>query len=702
MTTREEALAELYSRGALNAQQKSAVEELARRGVIKLPESIDQQIMRAQQDSAYSELAKDQNMLEAGLISIGRGFTNVARGVGLVGDESEAEKAAWGALKKERPITTTVGEVAGEVAPFLPLGVATSAIKALAPRVAASAGVGALEAGIPSLGRSGDSQQAVEDAGLGAIIGGGIEAAMPKLGRIGRAIYRKVKGEPPAGALFDAAGNPTPEMADALNKAGVSMSDLQQEVMRDIMDLPAGSSPEQAARIAAFKQEGIPYTKGDITQDLPQQAMEARLAESASDPIAQPMRTARIEQSEKFRESLDSMLSRSGIPERSGESIKDALSGRKELMRKEKSDLYKNATHQARDVGGVPVINDNIKAAIPSADLEDLAVTAPSAISSLNGILVKYGLKEPAENYKGTITPLSIENAERFRKSLNVIERSDQTGAVKVATGPIKSALDDELDLMVSSAGSSIPSELLTSLKEGRSIVRKMKTEFSPQSMAGRLIDVKRDGVTPVIEASTISRRLLGPAGTIEDVKRVMSSLGQSGEKGAQAIGDLQSSAIMELIEAGFGATSRKIDGTSVLSPAAFQKGIKKIGDAKLNLIFSNNKDTLNKIKNLGRIAGNIQAQAGAIPKGSASVILDSLQKLGILGVSSKIPGMGLFIDVIDTAAKNKGTKDAVRSALDARPDVKKVAIEINRKYPLLAQTLGISAIRDDSDENAD
>lgn len=643
--------------------------------------------------------AFERGGLETFAGSVGKGVANVARGLGLMGEADQREKQRFAASEEAYPITTTAGEVIGEAAPFAPLGVATGAIPALGGRIAASTALGAAEGGIAALGRTGDAQRAGEAAGIGGLLGGSLEAALPSLGRLGSAIVRRVTGKAPAGALFDAAGQPTAEMSDALQRAGVSLQDLQQSALDDLMKLPAGSSPEQAARMAQFAQEGIPYTKGDITQSLPQQALEARLAESASDPLAQPVRSMRLEQSEKFRGALDEMVGRLGVPERTGESIKDALSGRKSLMSAEKRELYKTATEQAREIGGVPVMPDNIRAAAPTADMEDLAITAPGAIGSLDKLLVKYGLKDTPDGADVAITPLAIDNAERFRKSLNAIERGDTTGAAKVATMPIKEALDAELDLMVDAAGSSIPSSLLESLQKARGVTREIKTEFSPQSMAGRLIDVKRDGVTPVIEASTVSRRLLGPAGTVEDMKRTMQSLANSGDKGKQAIGDLQATAIMDIMEAAFGATSRKIDGVPTLGPAAFQKALKKIGDPKLNILFSNNKDALSRLKNLGKIAGNIQAQAGAIPKGSASVILDSLNKMGIMGISSKIPGAVLLLDVVDTAAKNAGTKQAVKQALDAKPDRLKMAIQIDRNYPALAQALGVAGLAQTTEE---
>lgn len=644
--------------------------------------------------------ALERGGLETFASSVGKGVTNVARGLGIMDEAGQREKQRFAASEEAYPITTTAGEVIGEAAPFAPIGVATGAIPAIGGRIAASTALGAAEGGIAALGRTGDAQRAGEAAGIGAVLGGSLEAALPSLGRLGSAIVRRVTGKAPAGALFDAAGQPTAEMADALQRAGVSLQDLQQSALDDLMKLPAGSSPEQAARMAQFAQEGIPYTKGDITQALPQQAMEARLAESASDPLAQPVRSMRVEQSEKFRGALDEMVSKLGVPERTGESIKDALSGRKTLMSTEKRELYKSAMEQAEQVGGVPVIPDNIRSAMPDErTARRIERLVPQQAGALDDLMIEFGVKAAPDGYKGAIEPLSLANFEDFRQAINAIERTDQTGTIKVLSGPVKQALDDEIGLAVDAAGHAMPADLLATLQKARGVTREIKTEFSPQAMAGRLVDVKRDGVTPVIEASTISRRLLGPAGTVEDMKRTIQSLAKSGDKGKQAIGDLQATAIMDVMEAAFGASSRKIDGVPVLGQAAFQKAIKKIGDPKLNILFSNNKDALKRIKNLGSIAGSIQAQAGAIPKGSASVILDSLNKMGIMGISSKIPGAGLLLDVVDTAAKNAGTKQAVKQALDAKPDQLKMAVQIDRNYPALAQALGIAGMAQTTEE---
>lgn len=688
---------DLQAAGIVEPQQMPDLkpEELAR-----LPENPAQFAQTLRQPNAewvqrqYDlKAAQDRGGLTTLGGSIGKGVMNIARGLGIADDATQREQQRYKAAEEAYPITTAIGETVGEAAPFAPLSVAVAPLS-LGGRIAASGALGAAEAGIGTLGRTGDAEQAGAAGAGGALLGAGLEAALPHIGRIGSAIFRRVTGKAPAGALFDNAGNPSAEMQAALQKAGVSMGDLTQEAMADLMRLPAGSSPEQAARIAQFQAAGVPFTAGNITQQLPQQAMEAQLAEATSDPVAQALRGKLTEQSQAFQSALEGVVPQGAVGERAGESVKGALAARKAEQQALKSDLYRQAGEQANTVGDVPVIPDNIAAAIPDeAKLKRISRLVPTQSAALDDLLVEFGIKSAPDGFKGQITPLSAGNFEDFRQAINLIERGDQTGAIKVVSGPIKDALDAEVDTMIDAASGGMPADLLATLQKARAVTREMKTEFSPDSTAGRLLSIKRGGANPIMESSVVTKHLLGRASPIEDMQRTLASLSKAGDKGKQAIADLQSSAVMDLLEVGFGATSNKIDGVQMLNPAAFQKGLKKIGDKKLNLLFSNNPEGLKKLRNLGNVAASIQKQAGAIPKGSAAVNAEYFKKIMRMMAGSKVPFAGTVFEVMDIASKNKGKREAVKAALEAKPEVAKIAVNINRAYPAMAQALGIAGI---------
>lgn len=641
--------------------------------------------------------ALEMGGMETFMAGTGKGLYNIGRGLNLLDMPDDREKQKWEAAQEFRPIATMAGEITGEAIPFLAPGAAISKIASTGRRIATAGALGGAEAGISARGRTGDETQALQSGGLGVLLGAGLETAIPYIGRALGATFRKLTGKPAPSRIFNNDGRPTPEVQEVLDDAGISFDEITQATLRQMQELPAGTNPTQAGRIAQFSEAEIPYTKGDITQDLGQQTTEARLIESASDPIADPFRQQRLEQSEAIKSQLESIAG-SGTPALAGSSTKEALADRLASMKSNRRELYKSAKEQARSAGGVPVQVDNIAAAFPTEDMADLAITAPKQAKALDSIMVKYGINEAPEGFTGEITPLSVANVERFRKNLKSIERSDDTRAISVAIGPVTRAVDDELDVMTD-VGIGIPSSLRDTLKSARKAVRDEKIEFDRKSMVGKLIGTKKNSTEQMIESSKIIPKLFAKGTPIEDLRKTMTSLNKAGDAGKSAISNMQSAAIMQIMEEAFGAGTRKIDGVPTFGSGAYKKAINRIGQDKLNILFKNNIRARNKLKNVGQIAKLIQPTGAAIPKGSAMVNLDIANKMLTYSLSAKIPLLGTVVEVVKNAknALNKGK--SVSDAIAANPDQLKIAKEIDRSYPNLAQAFGIAGISHFVDE---
>lgn len=148
------------------------------------------------QDESLKQLASEQSGLDTALISAGKGFADILRGVGLMDEADETEKKAYEALKKARPITATVGEVVGQAAPFAAVGgPLVAGVAGTGGRVAASSALGALEGGIVAKGQGED---VTEGALTGAAFGAGGQA-------IGEAIdaARRISSVAPANAAVE-------------------------------------------------------------------------------------------------------------------------------------------------------------------------------------------------------------------------------------------------------------------------------------------------------------------------------------------------------------------------------------------------------------------------------------------------------------------------------------------------------------------
>lgn len=633
---------------------------------------------------SVGEINQGIGPFDAAMISAGRSITNIGRAFGIAEDEDPATRAAFKELAKENPISTTLGEAL----PFIAPGVGVGAIPGIVTRIIASTGLGALEGGIIAEGRD---ESVLKGAGVGGSIGGIVEAVFPVVGRISSALFTRVTGRAPKGALLTPDGAPTPDLQNALDQGGVSFDSLVDEAITELKQAPIGTDPQQAVRSARFKSQGIPATTGDITQDFRSQSSEARLVGMATGEGGEPLRQLRLDQSEAFKDSINSLVDSLGVPPSTGDSIKSALSGRKKLLKAQKNKLYKEAAENAPEIRNLPLFTDEISAAIPDArTARRIGRLVPGQAGAVDDLLVEFGIKQLDEAAQEAIevTPLSLDNLEDFRSAINAIERSDQTHTINVLTGPIKSALDEEADVIAKGlqAAGIVDEDILAPLKAARKAVRQIKTEFSPQSITGKMIDVKRDGVTPIIEASKVADTLLSPSAPIENLQKTLSSLSKSGKNGKKAIGDLQASVIMRALDDALKAPSRKTSGIETIGGNQFAKSLSKFGDDKLDLLFKGNPKALERLRGLQQTAKDITPSSAATPKGSAPIILDALNRAG------SIPGLAAIRDLVKFVVSAGSDERAVRRALNAKPVFKRIAGELQKDFPALLSSIGIAS----------
>ena len=641
------------------------------------------------------DINKEVGGFESTLIGIGRGITDIGRAVGLADEEPNIVKESFTELEEQRPITQGVGRAVGQSLPFLAPGVGVGAIASIPARVAAGTGLGALEGAAIA---KGTDQDILKGASIGGAIAGVSEAVFPVISRMGSALFKSVRKKTPKGSLFDFNGKPNKEMQSALDSSGITMEELTSEAESVVRKHGTGVDPVQAERQARFKTQGVPATKGDITQDFAQQAQESRLFESSADSLGDPVRSLRLKQSDALVSNLNA-LKTDGVSDGVGEQIKSALTGRETFLRKKKNLLYKAAAEQAEKVDNIPVFTDSLIDSMPDKRVVSrIERLVPNEATALKGLLAEFGIDQSDEAVellaKSGIEPqpLTLSNFDEFRIAIGQIESADKTGAIKVLTGDIKKALDLEVDNLATSLEKSgiTDKNILDPLLEARETVRTMKTEFSPQSVAGRLISSKKDGVTPVIEASKVYKEVAGAGKPIELLQRTITSLKQSGAQGKQAMADLQSATVIDLIESGFKSQGRKVQGAPLFNVTAFNNKIAQLGDDKLKLLFANNPKAYRSLKQISKTARDIRPADSAVPKGSGSVILDTLNKLGILKLSSSVPGIGLLIEGMKGLGDKSTNRRILSTALDGTPNIKESQRLISDIAPSLAVALGI------------
>lgn len=642
--------------------------------------------------------------LRTGAISTGRGLAKIGRALGLVEPETTAEKEAFEALRQQRPVTTPIGEAVGESLPFA--AVPVGAVASVPGRIAATGVLGATEGALIRRGEGATAQEQLKGAGVGGAIATGFEAAIPVIGRIGGKLIRQVTGKAPKSSILAPDGLPTEEFADALAKSDLTFEDVRDGATQLVKAQPGElPDPEQQLRKLLFEELEIPATKGDITQEFKQQAIEARLFESAADPLADPVRTTRLRQSEAIKQNLDNLVTQAGVPDDVGSAIKKALISKKAVLKSKKNALYKKAAKSAKEPGQLPFPTEAIESAIPDArTIREIKTFEPQKSEALFDLLAEFGIDQTDEGLKRlkdkniNPIPLSIESFDTFRKSLNRLMEvaPGQPKHISVLAQPIKDALDNEAEnLSKIFKAANVEQGTIDILEEARRATTQFKQEFSPESIAGRLIGVKRDGVTPIVEASQVFKNIVGTNKPIEVLDKTIKSLKKAGPEGIKAIGDLQAATVMDLIESAFKAEGRKVQGAKIFGTIPFSKRLEQIGDDKLKLIFSTNPRILKDLNKIKKITKDITPPSGAVPKGSASVILDTMNKLGLMTILSKVPGGGLLAEGMTRLSEGQATRAAVKKTLDARPDMRNAVGLIEAQMPSVAVAFGLTGLKE-------
>lgn len=524
----------------------------------------------------------------------------------------------------------------------------------------------------------------------------GYEVAGPVGGAIGSAIPAGVMealGFKGASKLRGAKGisGITDDAAAALERAGVRLDDLSDANIQQIKSRIEADARAKAERMEAFEAEGVQPTRGDIGQNFAQQKRESELFEM-SGAEGDQMRKLRLYQSEKLKSNLESMVDDLGVSAEVGASVKDALTGRKQVLKQERRRLYDRLAEEAQSAN-IPLLKDDIMAAMPdSRTARDIASGAPNAARIVDDALKDYGFIAGGKD----VTPFSLSNFESFRKALNRAEQADQTGAIRNITGPLKRAVDETIDTAALALARSGNENIANIAKEARQSHIALKTEFDAAALTDQLIQSKkRNSNVAKFEDSQVYQKLISKSTPVEQFKMVSDSLKQAGNLGTKGLADLKNTMLLDIVDSAFGAGTRKIVGERTFGSAAFKK---KIDEArpKLEQIFT--KDEMKRIDNMYRIADSIQVPSGAIPKGSAGWFMDTINKLGVTALMAKTPAGSLLLEPMRDLTKKAANKRALQQALDIPKNKEAIKIIYN-DFPSLAAVLGISAIRAEQED---
>jgi hypothetical protein len=472
--------------------------------------------------------------------------------------------------------------------------------------------------------------------------------------------------------------------------------------MRGTRSLKQAAQQEKAltastpSEIPRFDETGIRATTGELDQAKPggfDLLKQEQLLLGQSGPAGEQLRGFKLAQSQEVEKFLSDMAPSDA--QLVGPAIKDAIELRRSSAKFKRKQAYDVLAEVTKDtdlkLSHTPIIN-----ALPDAgELADFAAINPGQSKAVDNLMAEFGLdasKQAAdflEKNNIDLRPLSVDNAEAFRKRLGSIEKSDATGNTGRIVGPMRSALDEEFDLASLQLERLGSESVARAAKNARLSNVALKKEFDESGLVDRLIAPKKRGSNiPKIENSDVYAQIASKSTKPEQVQSLMDSLKRAGTKGRVAREQLKSRLILDLLDSGFKAKSRKIQGQRVFGATPF---ISRLDDLtpKLQAIFT--KSEMDRLSALKKNATDLIPPSGAVPKGSAGFFVDSLQKMGVWALLDKgLPGIGPLISQnIKSSVKESINEKLLRKSTQAKKDTIKL---IETDYPSLAAALAIGS----------
>lgn len=548
------------------------------------------------------------------------------------------EQKKYEPTEEEYPVASTVGEIGGSIA-AVPVGAGGKLL---------ATGTGAALGGLQYL----ESGEGRGKQLLNTVLGGGTgllgEVAAPYLQKgynkaqsLTAGIFEKLTGAKPADDLFS--GNGLSEKGkEVMNQLGITPEDFE----RMYKEVDKTLDPKQVLRQQRAKEQGIDLTQAQVRRDFDAQEKEQTLLNTQGRSANEARRFAE-EQQEQIKTAQDKFLRELGDPElgrnERGEVIQKGLMGEKEEQEKLTRELYKKASET--EGFAVPIGNDEI------VDFAyDQIMSKPvdeSIIKRVESLMAKYGLigDSPQKKgrfssivdeqgktitFKGDVTPLGLDNAESFRKELNQLRGSDQTGAISQVIKKLDDQVDNTLEKYTQGT------ERQAAFESARASSRKGKETFNQKDIIQNLTSYKKNTKTPTIDpARSIARLAYSDDGitNLLKAKKILTkkpnnkSIDAWNAVGAQTVADLFSNSINQV--------------TGDVSGARLKTAIKKLGNGdskegikKLKIILGPKYAQFN---NLVQSIGDatIPLKGTTNPSGTAYKLINLMQRLP--GASSGI-----------------------------------------------------------------
>jgi len=522
---------------------------------------------------------------------------------------------------REQPVSSFVGQVAGEVAGF-PFG---GGGKSLLSRAVTSIPVGATEGAISEAGRGGG----VEDITTSSALTGALGPLGEVAGDVIASGARKIK------SIFSRS---TDDVIDAATR-GIDPNAEELTQNRTAQLIEKGFDEQSAARQANAEYFGTSLTKGQATRDFTQAEMEEALRSQANTPEAISARQFFEKQQSDLINAKDTIISDItediGLTRESrGEVVQNTLRDINDQAKEQVGILYKELSN---------IEGGNIRLRTDQLDgLKDELVGEYAPTERIQKGLDRVfndfsALKSGNVETATSQGPLTFANAEKMRQRLGKLSPVEPSDIAVIAQ------LKDGLDDLISGASRQFEqgTPVAEAARKARAAAKERFQTFKAKDVIQDITDFKAGTKTDRVPPAKIFDKLFTGNQKLENIRLVRKALLKNPTKeSVRAWKEIQAQGVIDTIGK---AVSETPDGW-VISGNKLNSSINKFGDDGLKRLLS--PDQYSTLKRFQGVVGDatIPVPRTTNPSGTAGKILNSLARMGGLsqgGLTDQLVSVG-------------------------------------------------------------
>lgn len=414
-----------------------------------------------------------------------------------------------------------------------------------------------------------------------------------------------------------------------------------------------GAAAVEAGALRQARAEELPVpiklTEGQRSRELGQQRFER---ETAKDPeMGAPIRERFEEQNAKLQQNFDSFIDQTGAETAdlrgAGLTVDKALRSRVAKGKTEIRTLYKEAEKSGEMEAPVSLdsLVRHIDDSMPEAEVANVLKAARAKA-------IQLGVAREGEGGTLIAQPVSLKNAELFRRSINAATNAEPTNIRQAAI--MKGLVDESTEGVGGQA-----------YRKARAARARFAKDYENVGLVKSLVGQKRGSSDRKIALEDIVRRsVIDPGTSLDDVRQVRRLLQTEGPKGQQAWKELQGATLNYIKEEATKNVARDQLGNAILSPAQLDRALAKLDrNGKLDFVFG--KKGAEMLRTINDVAKDVLvATPGAVNTSNTATVLAGAIDL-IMTAASGIPApIATGLRAMTKSIKDRKTRARVRKAL--------------------------------------